>query len=112
MLSSAEQECSETTQPASRAEHATKVYGSGQTAVTALDDVSISFATGRFSAIMGPSGSGKSTLLHCLAGLDDLTSGKVFISESEVTSLSEKEKTKLRRDKSASSFSPSTSCPR
>jgi putative ABC transport system ATP-binding protein len=112
MLSSAEQERSETTQPATRAEHATKVYGSGQTAVTALDDVSVSFATGRFSAIMGPSGSGKSTLLHCLAGLDDLTSGKVFISESEVTSLSEKEKTKLRRDKSASSFSPSTSCPR
>ena len=99
MLSSAEQERSETTQPASRAEHATKVYGSGQTAVTALDDVSVSFATGRFSAIMGPSGSGKSTLLHCLAGLDDLTSGKVFISESEVTSLSEKEKTRLRRDK-------------
>jgi putative ABC transport system ATP-binding protein len=99
MLSSAEQERSETTQPATRAEHATKVYGSGQTAVTALDDVSVSFATGRFSAIMGPSGSGKSTLLHCLAGLDDLTSGKVFISESEVTSLSEKEKTKLRRDK-------------
>ena len=59
----------------------------------------MSFATGRFSAIMGPSGSGKSTLLHCLAGLDDLTSGKVFISESEVTSLSEKEKTRLRRDK-------------
>ena len=56
MLSSAEQERSETTQPASRAEHATKVYGSGQTAVTALDDVSVSFATGRFSAIMGPSG--------------------------------------------------------
>ena len=67
--------------------------------MTALDDVSVSFATGRFSAIMGPSGSGKSTLLHCLAGLDDLTSGKVFISESEVTSLSEKEKTRLRRDK-------------
>ena len=99
MLSSAEQERSRATSPASRAEHATKVYGSGQTAVTALDDVSVSFATGRFSAIMGPSGSGKSTLLHCLAGLDDLTSGKVFISEAEVTSLSEKEKTRLRRDK-------------
>ncbi len=98
MLSSAEQQLAQTTQPASRAEHATKVYGSGATAVTALDDVSVSFAGGRFSAIMGPSGSGKSTLLHCLAGLDDLTSGKVFISETEVTSLSEKERTRLRRD--------------
>ena len=99
MLSSAEQERTQATQPASRAENATKVYGSGPTAVTALDDVSVSFAAGRFSAIMGPSGSGKSTLLHCLAGLDDLTSGKVFISETEVTSLGEKEKTRLRRDK-------------
>ena len=67
--------------------------------MTALDDVSVSFAAGRFNAIMGPSGSGKSTLLHCLAGLDDLTTGKVFISETEVTSLSEKERTRLRRDK-------------
>ena len=99
MLSSAEQERSRATSPASRAEHATKVYGSGPTAVTALDDVSVSFAAGRFNAIMGPSGSGKSTLLHCLAGLDDLTTGKVFISETEVTSLSEKERTRLRRDK-------------
>ena len=99
MLSSAEQERTQATHPASRAEHATKIYGSGPTAVTALDDVSVSFAAGRFSAIMGPSGSGKSTLLHCLAGLDDLTSGKVFISETDVTSLGEKEKTRLRRDK-------------
>jgi putative ABC transport system ATP-binding protein len=99
MLSSAELGSSRATVPASRAEHATKVYGSGPTAVTALDDVSVSFAAGRFNAIMGPSGSGKSTLLHCLAGLDDLTSGKVFISETDVTSLSEKERTRLRRDK-------------
>ncbi|HEX9260869.1 MAG TPA: ATP-binding cassette domain-containing protein, partial [Acidimicrobiales bacterium] len=58
---------------------ATKVYGKDDNEVRALDDVSISFAKGAFTAIMGPSGSGKSTLMHCTAGLDTLTSGKVFI---------------------------------
>jgi putative ABC transport system ATP-binding protein len=82
-----------------RAEHATKVYGTGETAVRAIDDVSVDFPTGRFSAIMGPSGSGKSTLLHCMAGLDTLTSGQVFIGDVELGSLSDKELTLLRRDR-------------
>lgn len=84
---------------ASRAEDAVKVYGSGDTAVRALDGISVGFEAGRFHAIMGPSGSGKSTLLHCLAGLDDLTSGKVYIGNIDVTALDEKERTLLRRDK-------------
>jgi putative ABC transport system ATP-binding protein len=58
---------------AAATEHASKVYGMGATEVRALDDVTVRFETGRFTAIMGPSGSGKSTLLHCIAGLDALT---------------------------------------
>ena len=73
-----------------RAEHAVKVYGTADTAVTALDDVSIAFPAGRFTAIMGPSGSGKSTLLHCLAGLDTLTAGKAFVGEVELGALSDR----------------------
>ena len=61
---------------AARTEDAVKIYGKGETEVRALDGVSVEFAAGRFTAIMGPSGSGKSTLLHCMAGLDDLTSGR------------------------------------
>lgn len=76
-----------------------KVYGKGDAAVTALGGVSVSFATGQFSAIMGPSGSGKSTLLHCLAGLDAVTSGEVFIGDVDLTRLKEKQLTRLRRDK-------------
>jgi putative ABC transport system ATP-binding protein len=75
-----------------------KVYGKGDAAVEALRGVSISFAGGEFTAIMGASGSGKSTLLHCMAGLDAPTSGRVFIGETDLTTLSEKELTKLRRD--------------
>jgi putative ABC transport system ATP-binding protein len=82
-----------------RAEHAVKVYGTGDTAVTALDDVSVAFPAGRFTAIMGPSGSGKSTLLHCLAGLDTLTAGKAFVSEVELGGLSDRQLTLLRRDR-------------
>jgi putative ABC transport system ATP-binding protein len=82
-----------------RAEHATKVYGAGETAVRAIDDVTVEFPTGRFTAIMGPSGSGKSTLLHCMAGLDDLTAGEVYIGDVELGSLSDKELTVLRRDR-------------
>jgi len=82
-----------------RAEHAVKVYGTGDTAVTALDDVSIAFPAGRFTAIMGPSGSGKSTLLHCLAGLDTLTAGKAFVGEAELGTLSDRQLTLLRRDR-------------
>jgi putative ABC transport system ATP-binding protein len=82
-----------------RAEHAVKVYGRGETAVRALDDVTIEFEAGRFTAIMGPSGSGKSTLLHCLAGLDRLTSGAVYIGDTELGELSDRELTHLRRDR-------------
>jgi putative ABC transport system ATP-binding protein len=84
---------------ASRAEDAVKIYGSGPTAVRALNEVTVVFPVGEYTAIMGPSGSGKSTLLQCLAGLDDLTSGKVFIGDIDVSGLNEKERTRLRRDK-------------
>ncbi len=84
---------------AARAVNAVKVYGSGDTAVRALDDVSVEFPSGRFTAIMGPSGSGKSTLMHCVAGLDSLTSGQVFIGDVELSSLSDKELTVLRRER-------------
>jgi len=81
-----------------RAVHLSKVYGDGDTRVVALDDVSVSLATGRFTAIMGPSGSGKSTLMHCLAGLDSVTSGEVFIGDTDLTRLKDKDLTRLRRD--------------
>jgi putative ABC transport system ATP-binding protein len=84
---------------AARAVGATKVYGSGHTAVMALDDVSVEFEAGRFTAIMGPSGSGKSTLMHCVAGLDSLTEGRVLIGEVDLGTLSDKELTLLRRDR-------------
>jgi putative ABC transport system ATP-binding protein len=81
-----------------RAVDAVKVYGSGDTEVRALDGVTISLPTGHFTAIMGPSGSGKSTLMHCLAGLDSLTSGQVFIGDVELSKLSDKDLTLLRRE--------------
>jgi putative ABC transport system ATP-binding protein len=74
-----------------------KVYGSGATAVRALDDVTVDLPAGRYTAVMGPSGSGKSTLMHCIAGLDDLTSGQVYIGGTELGALSDKERTLLRR---------------
>jgi putative ABC transport system ATP-binding protein len=73
--------------PAARAVDATKVYGTGDTAVRALDHVTVDIPTGAFTAIMGPSGSGKSTLMHCLAGLDTLTTGQVFVGDLELGSL-------------------------
>lgn len=76
---------------------ATKIYGSGTTKVYALNNIKVSFQKGNFTAIMGPSGSGKSTLMHCMAGLDSLTSGQVFIGGTDLTSLSERELTLLRR---------------
>jgi putative ABC transport system ATP-binding protein len=87
------------TTTAARAVEATKVYGSGDTAVIALDEVTLHLPTGRFSAIMGPSGSGKSTLVHCLAGLDSLTAGQVFVGDVELGTLSDKELTLLRRSR-------------
>ena len=84
---------------AAAAVHAVKVYGVGDTAVRALDDVTIDIPHQRFTAIMGPSGSGKSTLMHCLAGLDWLTSGQVFVAGIELGKLHEKELTRLRRDR-------------
>jgi putative ABC transport system ATP-binding protein len=83
---------------AASTEHAVKIYGSGLTEVRALDDVTVAFETGRFTAIMGPSGSGKSTLLHCVAGLDTLTSGRVFIGEEDLSALDDRRLTLLRRD--------------
>jgi putative ABC transport system ATP-binding protein len=87
-----------TSPPAARAENLTKVYGSGPAAVTALDDVTVDFSPGRFAAIMGPSGSGKSTLLHCLAGLDSVSSGRVFLGGRDITRLNEKLLTEVRRE--------------
>jgi putative ABC transport system ATP-binding protein len=78
---------------------ATKVYGMGETAVRALDDVTVELPGGRFTAVMGPSGSGKSTLMHCVAGLDELTSGRAFIGDVELGSLSDRELTLLRRER-------------
>jgi putative ABC transport system ATP-binding protein len=86
------------TRAAAKAVHASKVYGKGDTAVTALDDVTVDFEAGRFTAIMGPSGSGKSTLMHCVAGLDSLTSGSVFIGDVDLSQLDDKRLTILRRD--------------
>ncbi|MET0521089.1 MAG: ABC transporter ATP-binding protein [Jiangellaceae bacterium] len=76
-----------------------KVYGEGDTQVVALSDVSVAFARGRYTAIMGPSGSGKSTLMHCMAALDSATAGQVFVGDIELTTLSDAELTRLRRDK-------------
>jgi putative ABC transport system ATP-binding protein len=85
--------------PAARALNACKTYGAGDTSVDALRDVTLALPTGEFTAIMGPSGSGKSTLMHCLAGLDTLTSGQVFIGETDLATLSDRERTLLRRDR-------------
>ena len=84
---------------AARAVAARKVYGAGDTAVVALDDLTLNLPRGQFTAIMGPSGSGKSTLMHCLAGLDTLTGGQVFIGDTDLATLSDRERTILRRDR-------------
>src|SRR5258706_2556026 len=80
-------------------DRARKVYGRGDTEVVALDDVSVQFESSYFTAIMGPSGSGKSTLMHCIAGLDDLTSGRAVIGDTDLSTLDEKRLTQLRRDR-------------
>src|SRR5664280_669064 len=76
-----------------------KVYGVGDAAVTALDEVSVEFARGRLTALMGPSGSGKSTLMHCMAALDSPTSGRIIIDGVEISGLKDSGLTKLRRDR-------------
>jgi putative ABC transport system ATP-binding protein len=78
---------------------AVKIYGHGDNEVRALDGVTVTFAAGAYTAIMGPSGSGKSTLMHCLAGLDSLTSGAVFVGETYLATLDDKALTRLRRDR-------------
>ncbi|MBU3689841.1 MAG: ABC transporter [Acidimicrobiales bacterium mtb01] len=83
---------------AASAEDAFKIYGKGDSEVRALDGVTVTFDVGRFTAIMGPSGSGKSTLMHCLAGLDSLTSGTVRIGDTDISQLSDKALTRLRRE--------------
>jgi putative ABC transport system ATP-binding protein len=88
-----------TTADAARVTDAVKVYGHGDTAVRALDGVSVGFPAGRFTAIMGPSGSGKSTLMHCAAGLDTLTSGAAHIGGTELGTLDDRRLTLLRRDR-------------
>jgi putative ABC transport system ATP-binding protein len=83
---------------AASARDAVKVYGSGDTEVRALDGVTVDFGAGRFTAIMGPSGSGKSTLMHCVAGLDEVTSGHVYIDGTDLTTLDDKALTRVRRE--------------
>lgn len=78
---------------------AVKRYGSGQSAVVALDEVTIAFPAGKFTAVMGPSGSGKSTMMHCAAGLDQLTSGRAFVGSTDLSTLDDRELTRLRRER-------------
>ena len=82
-----------------RARALTKTYGRGEATVRALDAVDVDFEAGAFTAIMGPSGSGKSTLMHLLAGLDSATSGSAYLGGTEVTGLTDKELTLLRRER-------------
>src|SRR5262245_59041506 len=88
-----------TPRAAAGAVDAVKIYGVGQSEVRALDGVTVAFEAGRYTAIMGPSGSGKSTLMHCLAGLDSLTSGAVYIGDTYLAKLNDKDLTELRRSK-------------
>ncbi|NGO68701.1 ATP-binding cassette domain-containing protein [Streptomyces boncukensis] len=84
---------------AAQATDLSKVYGSGETQVVALDRISVEFRRAEFTAIMGPSGSGKSTLMHCMAGLDSVSSGSARIGDTELTGLKDKKLTQLRRDR-------------
>ena len=84
---------------AARTVRVSRVHGDGDTVVRALDDVTIGFERGRFTAVMGPSGSGKSTLLHCLAGLDEVSEGEVHLGDTELGSLTDRQLTLLRRDR-------------
>ncbi len=85
--------------PAARAIDLVKLYGKGDAAVRALDGITVEFARARFTAVMGPSGSGKSTLMHCMAGLDNPTSGQVFVGDVEIGGLDDAGLTQMRRDR-------------
>src|SRR5690349_14000217 len=85
--------------PAARARDVTKTYGHGPAAVTALDQVSLDIPADSFTAVMGPSGSGKSTLMHCMAGLDAMTSGRIWIGETDISTMRDRQLTRLRRDR-------------
>ena len=87
------------TTAAARAVDLVKTYGRGEAAVRALDSASVTIPSGRFTAVMGPSGSGKSTLVHALAGLDHVDSGQVLLGDTDLTTLSERERTLLRRER-------------
>ena len=87
------------TAPAATAENLVKTYGSGDTLVTALDNVSVTINPGQLTAIMGPSGSGKSTLMHCMAGLDRPTSGRALIGADDVATMKDAQLTQLRRER-------------
>ncbi|KRE36038.1 peptide ABC transporter ATP-binding protein [Janibacter sp. Soil728] len=87
------------TQVAASTHELRKVYGKGEASVAALDGIDLDIGAGQFTAIMGPSGSGKSTLMHCLAGLDSVTGGRAFIGDTDITTLKEKDLTRLRRDR-------------
>ena len=90
-----------------------KTYGSGPQAVRAVDGISVAIATGSFTAIMGPSGSGKSTLMHCMAGLDTITDGRVFLGgQRDQPDAGHRADPAASRPGSASSSSRSTCCPR
>ncbi|SEA05695.1 putative ABC transport system ATP-binding protein [Bowdeniella nasicola] len=82
-----------------RAENLTKIYGSGDAAVRAVDNVSVAIEAGEFTSVMGPSGSGKSTFLHCVAGLDSVTSGRVQIAGEDITAMSDAQLSRFRRDR-------------
>ncbi|MEW2356359.1 ABC transporter ATP-binding protein [Spirillospora sp. NPDC029432] len=88
-----------TAPPAALATEVTKVYGSGDAAVHALRGVTVGFARGAFTAIMGPSGSGKSTLMHCLAGLDTVGGGRIMLGDAEITGMNDRQLTLLRRER-------------
>ena len=86
-------------QPACGTRNLTKIFGSGDEEVVAVDDVTVTIERGTFTAIMGPSGSGKSTLMHCMAGLDRPTDGAVLVGADDIAALPEKTVTRVRRDK-------------
>jgi putative ABC transport system ATP-binding protein len=89
----------EPTRIAARAVDVVKTYGRGEAAVRALDCASVAIPAGRFTAIMGPSGSGKSTLVHALAGLDRIDAGRIVLGDTDLTALSERDRTLLRRER-------------